>query len=305
MRFLVLLLLLGLGVATAQLTPPAQHVLLLAPQLLAFAGSDANFQSLAAGLTSGATVTLTTTAADGSREIATLTPAEPLSPADAARVLEAARQRLIGLGLGHPSAAEIAVALMGGKLITPAGSTTVAALVAGDPKKPLQLALRPFSGSRENYAALSEGLKEGRTITLKPVLPGGVPVIFTPPGGPLSDVEVAQALKLAGELLASQGLYDPTPDQVRSAIVGGRVQLAGGQSVLLRGVLEGRTRATAASPAKATSESAASGQRSDSAASGHTSDAAAPGHRSDTPKAGHTSDSPRTGHTSDRPVKAK
>ncbi len=305
MRFLVVLLALWATLAGAQFTPPAQHVLLLAPQLLAFAGSDANFQSLAAGLTSGATITLTTTAADGSREIATFTPAQPLDPADAARVLEAARQRLIALGLGHPSAAEIAVALTGGKLITPSGSVSMPALVAGDPRKPLQLALRPFSGSRENYTALSEGLKEGRSITLKPVSPGGAPVIFTPPGGPMSDVEVAQALKLASELLASQGIYDPTPEQVRSAIVGGRVQIAGGQSVLLRGVLEGRAQATAASSGKATSESAATAQRSDSAASGHTSDSPAAGHTSDTPKTGHTSDTPRTGHTSDRPLKPK
>ena len=79
MRFRVLLLALWSGVSLAQFTPPAQHVLLLAPQLLAFAGSDANFQSLAAGLTSAKTVTLTTTAADGSREIATFTPAPPPS----------------------------------------------------------------------------------------------------------------------------------------------------------------------------------------------------------------------------------
>ncbi len=305
MRFLVLLLVLWSSVTAAQFTPPAQHVLLIAPQLLPFAGSDANFQSLAAGLTSGASITLTTTAADGSREIATFTPAQPLSPADAARVLEVARQRLIAVGLGHPSAAEISVALMGGKLIAPSGSVTMPSLVAGAAEKPLQLALRPFSGSRENYAALGEGLKAGRPITLKPVSPGGAPVTFTPPGGPMNDVDVAQALKLASELLASQGIYDPTPEQVRSAIVGGRVELAGGQSVLLRGVLEGRTQATAASSAEATSESAASGQRSDTAGSGHTSDTAAQGHTSDTPRTGHTSDSPRTGHTSDRPLKAQ
>ena len=306
MRFPAVLLALWSVAAAAQFTPPAQHVLLIAPQLLAFAGSEANFQSLASGLTLGSPVTLTTTAPDGAREIATFTPAQAMSPGDAARLLEGARQQLIAQGLGHPSAAELAVTLMGGRLITPSGTVTVPALVAAaDPKDPVRLALRPFSGSRENYAGLSEGLREGKPITLKAITPGGAPVTFTPPGGPMSELEARQTLKLASDLLASQGIHDPTPEQVRAAIVGGRLPLAGGQSVLLRGVLEGRTQAAAASPGAATSESQGDDHRSDSAPKARTSDAARIGHTSDTPKSGHTSDTRGTGHTSDRPAKAK
>lgn len=298
-RLLAIVFWLWSALAAAQFTPSAQHVLLLAPQLLAFAGSEANFESLASGLTLSQPITLTTTAADGSREMATFTAAQALSPADTARLLEAARQRLIAQGVGHPSAAQIGVALMGGTLITPSGMLTVPAmLAAADAEHPLQLALRPFSGSRENYARLVEGLSQGRAITLQSTAAGGASVTFIPPGGPMSDVEVSQTLKLASDLLAGQGIYDPTPQQVRAAIVGGSVTLAGGQSVLLRGVLEGRTQPTAVARPGETSETPGEGHLSDSPVSGRTSDTSTTGQASDS-QGRHTSDRP-SGFTSDR-----
>lgn len=304
MKRLAILLGFWSALAAAQFTPSAQHVLLLAPQLLAFAGSEANFQSLASGLTLGEPITLTTTGAEGSREIATFTAAQALAPADAARLLEAARQRLIAQGVGHPSAAQIAVVLMGGRLITPSGTTSVPPMLeAADPKHPLRLALRPFSGSRENYVRLTEGLSQGRPVTLQPRSAGGAPVTFTPPGGPMSDVEVSQMLKLASDLLASQGIYDPTPEQVRAALVGGSVALAGGRSVLLRGVLEGRAQPTSVARPGRTSETPGEGHVSDSPAAGRTSDTPKTGHTSDSPRTGHTSDRPTSGFTSDRPVR--
>ena len=55
--------------AQTLVNPNVQQVQLLAPQLLAFAGSDANFQSLVNGLTQGTPVTLTTLATDGTLQI--------------------------------------------------------------------------------------------------------------------------------------------------------------------------------------------------------------------------------------------
>ncbi|TAK87516.1 MAG: hypothetical protein EPO20_04245 [Betaproteobacteria bacterium] len=49
-RYLIALALVASGGAGAQLAPAAQELLLLAPQLQAFAGSPANFESLAGGL---------------------------------------------------------------------------------------------------------------------------------------------------------------------------------------------------------------------------------------------------------------
>ena len=95
--------------------------------------------------------------------------------------------------------------------------------------------------------------------------------------------------------------YDPTPEQVRSAIVGGNVTVAGGRTVLLRGVLEGRTHPTAVAPPAQTSASRREGNLSDSPASGRTSDTPRTGHTSDSLGTGHTSDSSSTGQTSDRP----
>lgn len=283
----------------AQFTPSAQHVYILAPQLRAFAGSDANFESLASGLTGGRAVTLTSVAENGRLELATFIAANAVSPADAARLLEQARQRLIVQGVGAPRAAQIAVALMGGMLVTPSGTVALSPMIAAaDPKQPLQVGFTFFSGSRENYASLSEGLARGSMITLKPASAGAAPVTFVPPGGPMSDAEVSQTLGLASALLASQGIYNPTPEQVRSAMVGGKVAVPGGQTVLLRGVLEGRTHPTAVAPAAQTSASPGQGNVSNSSATGRTSDTSRTGNTSDSRGTGHTSDRPGTGFTS-------
>src|SRR5712671_195360 len=83
--------------AIAQTSPNTgpQQVLALAPQLSAFAGSDANFQALVNGLLQGIPATITTVTADGFVQTVTFTPASTLSVADVARLLETARQQLI------------------------------------------------------------------------------------------------------------------------------------------------------------------------------------------------------------------
>jgi len=79
-----------------QTVPIALQVQRLAPQLVAFAGSQGNFENLVNGLALGVPVTLTTVGADGVAQ--TVTFASPggavADPAEIARRLETARQQL-------------------------------------------------------------------------------------------------------------------------------------------------------------------------------------------------------------------
>src|SRR5919202_219548 len=85
-------------------TNAATQINLIAPQLQTFAGSTANFQALAFGRTQGTVITIATTTPDGFTQIATFTPPSALSPTNAARALESARQLLISRGIAAPTA---------------------------------------------------------------------------------------------------------------------------------------------------------------------------------------------------------
>jgi len=110
-------------------TPVAQEVQRLAPQLVTFAGSNANFQNLVNGLSQGVSVTLTTVTADGFLQTVTFTPASAMSSAEIARTLETARQQLIARGIANPTAEQIGVTLAGGNLPTPSGTAPVSGLL--------------------------------------------------------------------------------------------------------------------------------------------------------------------------------
>lgn len=62
------------------------------------------------------------------------------------------------------------------------------------------------------------------------VASGGAGAQFTP--------QAQEVLLLAPQLLASQGIQDPTPEQLRAALVGGAVATPSGAKVSLRGVLD-------------------------------------------------------------------
>ena len=106
-------------------TDVVSEVIGLAPQLVAFAGSDANFRSLVTGLNQGTPVSLVTATPDGLTQTVTFTPSGAMSAADIARALESARQQLISRGVAAPSALQIGTTLMGGALPTPAGTVQV------------------------------------------------------------------------------------------------------------------------------------------------------------------------------------
>ena len=110
---------------TTTTTTPAISVQRLAPQLVAFAGSQANFQNLVTGLAQGTPVQLVTVLPDGSAQVVSFTPSGTLTTEQIAQTLEAARQRLIGLGIATPTAEQLATALVGGTVPTALGGAAV------------------------------------------------------------------------------------------------------------------------------------------------------------------------------------
>ena len=104
------------------IVPPDSLVQQLAPQLVVFAGSPQNFQSLVNGLAQGTPIQLTTVLPNGSTQLVTFTPTGGLTPTQIAQVLESTRQSLIGLGIGNPTGEQIANALTGGAVPTSTGS---------------------------------------------------------------------------------------------------------------------------------------------------------------------------------------
>jgi len=135
-RLLVVALAIACHGALAQteatpIVPAPLAVQRLAPQLVTFAGSDANFQSLVNGLATGSQVQLLTALPNGFSQLVTFTPGVASSPAQIAQLLESARQQLIGLGIGTPTAEQIGFMLMGGLVPTALGGTQVSGLANG------------------------------------------------------------------------------------------------------------------------------------------------------------------------------
>ena len=104
---------------------PALEVQRLAPQLVAFAGGDANFQNLVNGLASGTLVTLST-----GTQVVSFTPAGKMTTLQIAQTLESLRQSLIQRGIATPTAQQLAIALTGGALPTALGTTQVNGVIA-------------------------------------------------------------------------------------------------------------------------------------------------------------------------------
>jgi len=137
LRFLAAAALLAPALAQAQMTTTTTttttaagaqaslEVTRLAPQLLAFAGGQANFDSLVNGLAVGTPVTLVSTLPTGQIQTVTFTPQGTMTSTQIAQTLEAARQSLISRGLATPSAQQLAISLTGGVLPTQTGNVQV------------------------------------------------------------------------------------------------------------------------------------------------------------------------------------
>jgi hypothetical protein len=255
--------------ASAQTAVTPQQVQLLAPHLVTFAGSAGNFAALVNGLAQGLPVTLLTPTADGQFQIVTFTPPVTASAAEIARALESARTSLIARGIAAPTSHQIAVALVGGALPTPTGLVQVPGTLTGTPN-PNAVQVRTESPGLAGAGAtvpafggvLPSVTRQGSSITLTANNGLGQPVTFATPGTALSDAELAQSLSLAGQLLAQLGILNPTPEQLRAALIGGNVLLANGTSLALSGLLQARIRNTSESPIVGTSNTPFAGNTS-------------------------------------------
>ncbi|HEY8249925.1 MAG TPA: hypothetical protein VIG70_04905 [Burkholderiales bacterium] len=129
--------------------PPAITVQRIAPQLVTFAGSAANFQNLVTGLSQGTQVQLFSTLPDGFTQVVTFTPTAALAPEQIAQALETARQRLIGLGIANPTAEQIANTLLGVVVPTPLGGSRIAGVLApqNPPSPAVQIQANAAAGS--------------------------------------------------------------------------------------------------------------------------------------------------------------
>ncbi len=250
MRFvLVVVALLSAVAARAQTTiaPSAQQVQLIAPQLVNFSGSSTNFESLVNGLTTGAPVTLTTIGPDGTMQIVTFLPSQTMSALEAARLLETARQSLIARGIASPTAQQVAAALVGGTVSNGLTSATLPAMLPGTAANTLQVRNEVFPATTPG-ANTASAFSPASLEALRASLP---PASATS----LSGTEFNQALQLAVALLAQQGIFTPTPEQLRVALVGGTLTTASGSLVTLQGLLQPRVRNTSESRFFGTSNS--------------------------------------------------
>lgn len=237
------------GAALAQTNAPLQ-VQLLAPQLIAFSGSSNNFDSLVNGLTTGTPVTLTSVTPDGALQIVTFVPGTTLTPLDAARALESARQNLISLGIATPTGQQLAAALLGGTVTTPSGSRALNGVLTGTTSPTVPVLVRtdrtvppPTTNlTQAQLQAVRNALATGTSVTLSTANggAGAQTVEFAATGRRLSDFEVNQALQLAATLLAQQGVLDPSAEQLRVALYGGSLQTLSGARIAVQGVLQGR-----------------------------------------------------------------
>lgn len=170
--------------ATTVLSTPIE-VQRLAPQLVAFAGSDANFQNLVNGLANGTPVQLTTTLSNGFSQTVTFTPSALGSPAQIAQTLEAARQQLIGLGIGTPTAEQIGFILMGGLVPTPLGGTQVSGLAnapataANPPSRAAQIQQQQQAGAGATAATTPPAITSAVTVQTTPT-PTAAPTATVP-----------------------------------------------------------------------------------------------------------------------------
>lgn len=165
--------------------------------------------------------------------------------------------------------------LAGAQTSTTMGSTTTTSpATATNPTNTLVNSFTGLAGSKENATSLVNGLRTGSTITLTD--PGAQTnttiTTFSPGTKPMGYGNIRIALSLTKAQLASQGITNPTPEQLQGALVGtsgttgtatqgvlqmrasgmGWGQIANSMGVKLGAVLSGRQTFTAPSTASPT-----------------------------------------------------
>jgi hypothetical protein len=192
----------------AQTTVPATlTVQRIAPQVVAFTGSQTNFQNLVTGLAQGTPVQLFTLMPDGFTQLVTFTPGTTLPADQIAQVLENARQRLIGLGIATPTAEQLAVALTGGVVPTAIGGAQVSSLVNAS----AQNAPSPAVQIQANAAG---GATTGRSLSTTPAAaPVNVQLL------PGTAAEQSQRINMSDSLVPS-GATSRSPVPSATTVVG-------------------------------------------------------------------------------------
>ncbi|MET1083270.1 MAG: hypothetical protein ABWY12_09525 [Burkholderiales bacterium] len=112
---------------------------------------------------------------------------------------------------------------------TAKGSGVVTGKIASD--------FQPFAGSKQNATALVTGLRSGSEIML--TKNGEPPATFTPPTKSMGYGNVSTSLALAKYQLGQQGITNPTPEQLKTALNGGTITVDG-KTVQYQGVLQMR-----------------------------------------------------------------
>ena len=94
-----------------------------------------------------------------------------------------------------------------------------------------------FAGSKRQRHALVTGLRNGSEVTLTQT--GEPSATFTPATKPMGYGNVSTSLSLAKYQLAQQGITNPTPEQLQTALNGGTITY-NGKTVEYQGVLQMR-----------------------------------------------------------------
>lgn len=98
-----------------------------------------------------------------------------------------------------------------------------------------------WAGSRTNATSLVTGLRSGTEVTL--TAQGQPMATFTPPTRPMGYGNISISLALARYQLAQQGITNPTPAQLQTAMMGGTIT-ANGKTVDYQGILQMRADGT-------------------------------------------------------------
>lgn len=148
--------------------------------------------------------------------------------------------------LAFALAAGLSTAPVAAQTVVPP-STVPAPATADTPTSKLTTSFSNWAGSPENANALVTGLRSGKSITLTSgTAPAGSPAgsaestTFTPPTKPMGYGNVRIALSLAQQQLASQGITQPTPQQLQTALVGSSTAVGGTQTASQQGILQMR-----------------------------------------------------------------
>ena len=163
--------------------------------------ADPNLQNLLAGLMNGGEVRLITPLTTGMLQVTSFRTSAPLAPADAAAYVDRARQQLATLGVGQPSAEQIARMLAGGPIETPTGRFAVPGLL--------------------NQSGIPATL-------VSQIVNAGTPVPGSAAAGGSAPAAPVPAREAALQQLAAIGIINPSEDQIRTAMVGGTITTVNG-----------------------------------------------------------------------------